>query len=521
MTGQTGATITGVTTISGGAVSLNNDSNNPTNVNTGTSNGAVNIGNGTTGGNVISIGNTVGLTGINEKVGTGNYSLDGVAGSTYTVGASTVGGTISIGGTAQTGAITLGSSSVAQTVNVGTGTGANAVNIATGGSGNVIIGKAAGGNITMPNLTASRPVKTDGSSNLIATTINLASSNDVGASILGSVNGGTGYNSYTDGQLLIGNTTGNTLTKATLTGTANQISVANGSGSIQLSTPQNIHTTATPTFDGLTLSLLTANSEVFTNGSSALTTTAPGSGNLGHWNRSGTTLSPKIGGDAVTTSGNIYTTVNGTITSAGLLTGSLGATISGAAVNLNAGSDFATNINTGTSNGAVNIANGTVGSNAISIGNTLGTTGLNQLVGTGNYSLNGVGASTYTIGSSTTTGTISIGGSAQTGSITLGSSTAVQTVNIGTGTGGRVILGNATGTVNVPRLTASLPVRTDGTSNLVSGSIGLATMDVSGILPTVNGGTGLSSITTNNLIYGNGAGAVNLLAPGATTGALL
>ncbi len=45
------------------------------------------------------------------------------------------------------------------------------------------------------------------------------------------VNGGTGDSTYTDGQLLIGNTTGNTLTKATLTaGTG--ITVTNGSGSV-------------------------------------------------------------------------------------------------------------------------------------------------------------------------------------------------------------------------------------------------------------------------------------------------
>src|SRR3989344_999760 len=61
-------------------------------------------------------------------------------------------------------------------------------------------------------------------------------------------NGGTGQTSYTNGQLLIGNTTGNTLTKATLTGTANQITVTNSTGSITLSTPQNIHTSATPQF---------------------------------------------------------------------------------------------------------------------------------------------------------------------------------------------------------------------------------------------------------------------------------
>ena len=45
--------------------------------------------------------------------------------------------------------------------------------------------------------------------------------------------GGTGQTSYTDGQLLIGNTTGNTLTKATLTaGTG--ITITNGSGAITI-----------------------------------------------------------------------------------------------------------------------------------------------------------------------------------------------------------------------------------------------------------------------------------------------
>ncbi len=66
-------------------------------------------------------------------------------------------------------------------------------------------------------------------------------------------NGGTGQTTYTDGQLLIGNSSGNTLAKAALTGTANQITVTNGNGSITLATPQNIHTGASPTFAGLSL----------------------------------------------------------------------------------------------------------------------------------------------------------------------------------------------------------------------------------------------------------------------------
>ena len=56
------------------------------------------------------------------------------------------------------------------------------------------------------------------------------------ANVTGTVavgNGGTGQTTYTNGQLLIGNTTGGTLTKATLTAGAN-ISITNGAGSITI-----------------------------------------------------------------------------------------------------------------------------------------------------------------------------------------------------------------------------------------------------------------------------------------------
>lgn len=51
--------------------------------------------------------------------------------------------------------------------------------------------------------------------------------------ILPVANGGTGQSVFTDGQLLIGNTTGNTLTKATLTA-GSGISITNGGGTITI-----------------------------------------------------------------------------------------------------------------------------------------------------------------------------------------------------------------------------------------------------------------------------------------------
>jgi hypothetical protein len=66
------------------------------------------------------------------------------------------------------------------------------------------------------------------------------------AGTLAVANGGTGQTSYTDGQLLIGNTTGNTLAKSTLTaGTG--ISITNGSGSITIASSVTPVTSVTGT----------------------------------------------------------------------------------------------------------------------------------------------------------------------------------------------------------------------------------------------------------------------------------
>lgn len=61
--------------------------------------------------------------------------------------------------------------------------------------------------------------------------------------------GGTGQTTYTDGQLLIGNTTGNTLVKSTLTA-GSGISITNGSGSITISTTSNPDDISETTFVG-------------------------------------------------------------------------------------------------------------------------------------------------------------------------------------------------------------------------------------------------------------------------------
>lgn len=88
-------------------------------------------------------------------------------------------------------------------------------------------------NITDSGLTASKPVFSDGSKVL-------TSSGTVPVDL-----GGTGQTSYTDGQLLIGKTAGNTLEKATITA-GNGISITNGSGTITVALSGGVAWDVTP-----------------------------------------------------------------------------------------------------------------------------------------------------------------------------------------------------------------------------------------------------------------------------------
>ena len=103
-----------------------------------------------------------------------------------------------------------------------------------------------GSDAELNHITASGTVQVDGGINLgnaADTTLTRASAGDVniegniiyraGGTDVAVTDGGTGQGSYTAGQLLIGNSS-NTLTKATLTPTSNEISIANGNGSITI-----------------------------------------------------------------------------------------------------------------------------------------------------------------------------------------------------------------------------------------------------------------------------------------------
>lgn len=102
-----------------------------------------------------------------------------------------------------------------------------------------------------------------GSTNI--TTVGSISSGTWSASTVAVTVGGTGQTTYTNGQLLIGNTTGNTLTKATLTA-GNGMQVTNGTGSITLTVDS-----ASTTTDGIVE--LATDAEVATGTSTTLVPT--------------------------------------------------------------------------------------------------------------------------------------------------------------------------------------------------------------------------------------------------------
>ena len=153
-------------------------------------------------------------------------SLSGLTPSTATTGAVTLAGTLGVanGGT---GLTTL----TANNVILGNGT-STPLFVAPGTNGNILTSNGT----TWESTTPAAGGVTTFNAGTTGFTPNTATSGAVTlAGTLAVANGGTGQTSYTDGQLLIGNTTGNTLAKATLTaGTG--ITVTNGSGTITIAT---------------------------------------------------------------------------------------------------------------------------------------------------------------------------------------------------------------------------------------------------------------------------------------------
>ena len=136
-------------------------------------------------------------------------------------------------------------------------------------------------------------------------------------------NGGTGQTSYTDGQLLIGNSTGNTLTKATLT-QGSGITITNSAGSITIASTGGGSGTVT------SASVVSANGFA---GTVATATTTPAitlsTSIMGVLKGNGTAISAATAGTDYVTPTGTETLTNKTLTSPTLTTPVLGTPSSG------------------------------------------------------------------------------------------------------------------------------------------------------------------------------------------------
>jgi len=181
-------------------------------------------------------------------------------------------------------------------------------------------------------------------------------------------NGGTGDTTYTNGQLLIGNTTGNTLTKATLTA-GSGITITNGTGTITIaSSGGGTVTSVAQSFTGGIISV--AGSPITTSGTLALTV-AGTSGGVPYFTSTSTwATSALLAANALMVGGgagvapSTTTTGTGVVTALGVNTGTAGAFVVNGGALGTPSSGTVTNL-TGTA--SINI-NGTVGATTTNTG---------------------------------------------------------------------------------------------------------------------------------------------------------
>ena len=293
------------------------------------------------------------------------------SGNINTTGNATLGGDLTVSGAN----VNLPNGSVDNaelansSVNVSYGTGVNGdASVALGGTLNLqntgVTGLTAGNGITVDQATGAVTVTNNG---------------------LLSATAGTGVDvTTTNGAATIVNTG-----VTSLTGTANQVTVDQATGSVTLSLPQDIHSDATPTFDGLTLDNINnasaANQLVVSNNgaieSRSFNSLFPGGllpGGISanstlRWDGTNWVENSTVTADA---SGNINTTNNATIG------GDL--TVNGTNVNLPNGSVD----NAELANSSVNVSYGTGvnGDASVALGGTLNlqNTGVTSLAGTAN-----------------------------------------------------------------------------------------------------------------------------------------
>ena len=321
-------------------------------------------------------------------------------------------------------------------------------------------------------------------------------------------NGGTGQTTYTNGQLLIGNSVGNTLTKAKLTAGVGII-ITNGPGSIVIGA-----TGTDVTLVGGTNIAIDNDNDTITVGLTGTIDTANGgtgentysSGQLLIGNTAGTLTKNTLtaGTNTAITNGNGTITIGltGVVPELHGGTGESTYTSGQLLIGNNAGGLSKNTLTAGQNIGITN------GNGAITIGLTGAITVPNG--GTGETSYNEgellIGNSLGGLSKNTLTPGTNIDISNDNGTITIGLAGTVPTTIGGTGqttyTNGQLLIGNAGGGLSKNTLTA-------GTNIGITNGNGAVTVGITGTIPVLHGGNGFSSYTNGQVLIGNSLGSLS------------
>jgi hypothetical protein len=522
--GGTGATTAsdartnlGATTVGGNLFTLTNPSaitfprfnadNTVSALDAATFRSAIGAGTSSTTGTVTSVGGTGTVNGITltgTVTSSGSLTLGGtLSGVSLTT---QVSGTLPVanGGTGQTsytdGQLLIGNTATGglskATITAGSG-----ISV-TNGNGTITIASAAGGGtvtsvgMTVPTFLSVTPSTITSSGtfaiSLSGTALPIANGGTGSTSTaycslttnvsgtLPVANGGTGQTSYTDGQLLIGNSATGGLSKATITA-GSGISVTNGNGSISIAATGG---GGTVTSVGLTLPafLSVTPSTITSSGTFAVSL-------------SGTALPISNGGTGSTSTAycSLTTNVTGTLP---IANGGTGATSAGAALTA-LGAYPATNPNGYTTNtGTVTSVGGTGSANGLSLSGTVTTSGNLTLSGSvtsvaTTATIDGVTIGYRSIPRSTTSGTAAVGDVGKCIAVSAG----ITIPNATFAAGDAVSIYNDSASAVTITQGASLTLRQAGTTNTGNRTLaarGMATIWFNSSSEAIISGAGVS-----------------------------